>query len=50
MSPTELKETLIKQYNETIENLRRLEGAIAACDNLIEAPTEKEEVEEGSDA
>ena len=39
-TPIELKETLIKQYNESIENLRRLEGAIAACDELIE----KEEV------
>ena len=43
MTSTELKENLIKQYNETVENLRRLEGAIAACDQLIEEPTTEEE-------
>jgi len=44
MTPTELKETLIKQYNETVGNLRHLEGAIAACDQLTESeePTEEE--------
>jgi len=45
MTSTELKENLIKQYNETVENLRRLEGAIAACDQLTESeePTTEEE-------
>ena len=37
MTSAELKEQLIKQLNETVEHLRRLEGAIAACDQLIES-------------
>ena len=41
MNPTELKETLVKQYNEMAINLQRLEGAIAACDELLK-PTEEE--------
>ena len=48
MTSTELKENLIKQYNETVENLRRLEGAIAACDQLTESEettTEEEETD-----
>ena len=34
MTPTEYKENLVKQYNETLVNLQRLEGAIAACNEL----------------
>ncbi len=42
MTTAELKENLIKQYNETMVNLQRLEGAIAACDQLLkEEPTEE---------
>lgn len=42
MTPAELKENLVKQYNEMVVNLKRLEGAIAACDELLK-PTEEEE-------
>ena len=45
MTTTELKETLVKQYNETVVNLQRLEGAIAACDELLK-PTEEETTED----
>ncbi len=44
MTATELKETLIKQYNEAIVTVQRLEGALAACTELInstEEPTEE---------
>ena len=43
MKPAELKETLIKQYEQTITQLRQLEGAIQACDELLkeEEPTEE---------
>jgi len=50
MTSTELKENLIKQYNETVENLRRLEGAIAACDQLIGTEETTEETAESTDA
>ena len=40
MTTTELKEKLIKQYNEMITNLQRLEGAIAACDELLKPEEE----------
>jgi hypothetical protein len=50
MTSTELKENLIKQYNETVDNLRRLEGAIAACDQLTEAEKTTTEEEEDTDA
>jgi len=36
MTTTELRDQLVKQYNETAVNLQRLEGAIAACNQLIE--------------
>jgi hypothetical protein len=42
-TPIELKETLIKQYNESIENLRRLEGALAACDELLKKEEETDD-------
>ena len=42
MTPTQLKEQLIKQYNETVTSLKVLEGAIAACDELLK-PIEEEE-------
>ena len=44
MTPTELKEKLVKQYNEAAGQLQSIQGAIAACDALIEAqenPTEE---------
>ena len=47
MTSTQLKENLIKQYSETIAQLQRIEGAIAACDELIksEEPTAEEETD-----
>lgn len=39
MTPTELKETLIKQYNEAIVTIQRLEGALSACTELINSET-----------
>ena len=41
-TPIELKENLLKQHAETVETLRKIEGAIYACEML----QEKETVEE----
>ena len=41
MTAAQLKEQLIKQYNEAIASLKVLEGAIAACDELLKEPTEE---------
>jgi len=41
MTAAQLKEQLIKQYNEAVSSLKVLEGAIAACDELLK-PTEEE--------
>jgi hypothetical protein len=46
MTTTEYKETLVKQYNETVTNLQRLEGAIAACNALLKEEAAKEETTE----
>ena len=43
MTPTELKESLIKQYNDTVVTIQKLEGAIYACEQLIQKETEEEE-------
>lgn len=43
-TPIELKENLIKQYNDLIGQIQRIEGAIAACDQL--APADDTSVEE----
>jgi hypothetical protein len=53
MTPSELKETLVKQYQDAVVNVQRLEGAIAACDELDksqEEPTTEEETTEEADA
>ena len=42
MAPAELKENLIKQYNEVVTSLKVLEGAIAACDALLNEETTEE--------
>lgn len=39
-SPATLKDNLIEQYNQTIVQLQKLEGAIAACNELITAEEE----------
>ena len=46
MTTTELRDQLVKQYNETATNLQRLEGAIAACNQLLEGAATEETTEE----
>ena len=49
MKHQELKDNLIKQYNDTIANLQRIEGALAVLNQLDEeeaAPTAEEETSE----
>lgn len=46
MTTTEYKDNLIKQYNELVVSLQRLEGAIAACNTLLEKETDEEETTE----
>ena len=42
MTPTELKQNLIEQYNQAVAQMQQLQGAIAACDELLkEEPTEE---------
>lgn len=48
MTPTELKERLIKQYNEAVVTVQRLEGAITACSELIQST--EDTTEETSDS
>lgn len=52
MTPSELKETLLKQYNDAVMNVQRIEGAIAACNELdsSEEETTEEETTEEADA
>ena len=43
MTPTELKQNLIEQYNQAVAQMQQLQGAIAACDELLkkdEEPTD----------
>ena len=47
MTPSALKETLLKQYNEQVAVLQQLQGALAACDQLLaEESTETTDTEE----
>ena len=48
MTPAEFKEQLLKQYNDTADALKRIEGALAACDELMKTE-EKEPAEESTD-
>jgi hypothetical protein len=46
MTTSEYKEQLIQRYNETVVALQQIQGAIAACDELLksqEEPTTEEE-------
>ena len=43
MTTVELKQQLVQQYNEMAVNLQRLEGAIAACDKLLEPESTDED-------
>ena len=40
MNAAQLKEQLIKQYNEAVTSLKVLEGAIAACDEILKPEEE----------
>ncbi len=49
MTTTEYKEQLIQKFNETAVALQQIQGAIAACDELLksqEETTEEETTEE----
>ena len=46
MSPAELKKNLVAQYNQAAVNLQQLQGAIAACDELLKKETTEETTEE----
>ena len=46
MTPNEFKEQLLQQREEAVLNLHRIEGAIAACNQLIEDTDEEETTEE----
>ena len=51
MTTAEYKEQLIQKYNETVVALQQIQGAIAACDELLKsqeetAPTEEESTDE----
>ena len=46
MSPSELKQNLVKQYNEVVNQLQQLQGAIAACDELLKEEPTEEPIEE----
>jgi hypothetical protein len=45
-TPSELKENLVKQYNELVVTIQQLQGAIQACDALMEEQETSEEDEE----
>ena len=47
-SPSALKDTLVEQYNQLLVQLQKTEGAIAACNELLNA--EKTTPEETPDA
>ena len=49
MTTSEYKEQLIQKYNETIAMLQRVEGAIAACDELLKSQEETTTEEEPTD-
>ena len=50
MTTTEFRESLLKQRDEAVINLHRIEGALVACDQIIENQekntTEEETTEE----
>ena len=51
MTTAEYKEQLVQKYNETAVMLQQIQGAIAACDELLKAqeetaPTEEESTDE----
>jgi hypothetical protein len=46
MTPTQLKENLIEQLNQAVVQVQQLQGAIAACDELLKEETTEETTEE----
>ena len=46
MSPAQLKENLIEQLNQAVVQVQQLQGAIAACDELLKEETTEETTEE----
>jgi|TARA_R100000030_G_scaffold18984_1_gene13212 hypothetical protein len=40
MTTSEYKEQLIQKYNETVVALQQIQGAIAACDELLKSQEE----------
>lgn len=46
MSPAQLKENLIEQLNQAVVQVQQLQGAIAACDELLKEETTEETPEE----
>ena len=49
MTTTEYKEQLIQRYNETAVVLQQIQGAIAACDELLKSQEETTEEETTDD-
>lgn len=49
MTPSEYKDQLIEQYNQTVVTLQQLQGAITACDALLADEDQDTTEEETSD-
>ena len=41
MTPAELKQNLLKQYEQAVVQVQQLQGAIAACDELLKKEDEE---------
>ena len=46
MSPADLKKNLIEQLNQAVVQVQQLQGAIAACDELLKEESPEETTEE----
>ena len=49
MTPAELKENLVQQYNQAVVQVQQLQGAIAACDELLKKEEDLTEEDESTD-
>ena len=49
-TPSSLKAQLIEQYNNAVATVQKLEGAIAACNELEAAESDETPTEETPDA
>ena len=45
MTPAELKANILKQYEQAVAQVQQLQGALAACDELLK-PTEEPPTDE----